>query len=271
MDNWQSLPMKHPRYQLDVGFYDSIRAARSHHKLVDRFLVSPGSGRAFVVKGGQTFRVIEETGPQIGSIALWNEHEPQESFIAARTMSNEGFFVKVNTRLWSDYPWNRPMVTCTADTVVTNKLDEDCHHHPVGTHCSPELLEMRFGALEGDSCRVNLLRAIEERGLKEEDLRDSVYVHRKVRIDERNGKMFGAPSDGKAGDYVEFYAEMDLLVAVSVCPFGDGSGKLAMREKTRPLAIEIYDTGTTPKAFPGWTDWRSNWSGRWIPPEHWGR
>src|SRR5262249_32363868 len=143
-------------------------------------------------------------------------------------------------------------------------------HHPVGTHCSPEVVEMRFGVVEGSSCRENLLQAIEERGLKEEDLNDSVYVHRKVRIEERNGKMFCAPSDGKAGDYVEFYAEMDLLVGVSVCPFGDGCANPTVKSENsvRPLRIEIYDTGIAPKAFPGWTDWRSGWTGRWVPPKH---
>jgi uncharacterized protein len=184
-------------------------------------------------------------------------------------MAADACFIHQYTQLWSDVPWFRPMVTCLEDTVVTTCSDGVFHHHFVGTHCSPETQQMRFGVTGLNACRLNLLRAIEPFGLGEKDLHDNVTVHQKTRLDPKTGRIYVAPSDGKPGDYVEFYAEMDLLVAVSVCPLGDGLANPTVHAEhaVRPLRVEIYDTGIAPKSFPAWTDWRPAWTGRWVPPE----
>ncbi len=58
------------------------------------------------------------------------------------------------------------------------------------------------------------------------------------------------PSDAKAGDYVEFYAELDVLMAVSIGPGGSFSGDWsAGRNEILPIGIEIYDTGFQPLEF----------------------
>ncbi len=268
MQVWHDLS-KRPASRVDRGFYDKVRASRSQDKLVDKFVIAPYSGRGFVVKKGQTFRVIEETGPQIGAVAFWNAHNPKESFFAAGTFAQEGVFVKLYDRMISDVPWRRPMMTCMEDTVVTEPPDDQYHHHPVGTHCSPETVQMRFGVAGLNACRLNLLQAIEPFGLGEKDLHDSISVHQKVYLEPKTGKILIMCGDGKPGDYIEFYVEMDLVVGVSVCPYGDGSANPMMYKEegvVRSLGIEIYDTGIEPKAFPALTDWRPTWTGRWLPP-----
>lgn len=269
MPAWLDLATaKQPSYQLDRNFYEKIRATKLRRELADKFVIAPYSGRGFLVNKGQVFRVIEETGPQIGAVAFWNAHDPRESFISGRTMAADACFIQQYTQLWSDVPWFRPMVTCLEDTVVTNPPGGAFHHHSVGTHCSPETVQMRFGITGSNACWLNLLQAIEPFGLGEKDLHDSVTLHQKTHLDPKTGKIFAARGDGKPGDYIEFYAEMDLVVAVSVCPFGDGSANPTMYEAgvVRPLGIEIYDTGIAPKAFPTWTNWRPAWTGRWLPP-----
>ncbi len=58
------------------------------------------------------------------------------------------------------------------------------------------------------------------------------------------------PSDAKAGDHVEFYAELDVLMAVSIGPGGSFSGDWsAGRNEILPIGIEIYDTGFQPPEF----------------------
>ena len=51
---------------------------------------------------------------------------------------------------------------------------------------------------------------------------------------------------------MEFYAEMDLLVAVSVCPSGDGTRNWAVPSDgfVKPLGIQVYDIGVPPRDFP---------------------
>ena len=128
---------------------------------------------------------------------------------------------------------------------------------------------MWFGRKARNSCRENLLKAIRTYGLGAEDLHDNVNVHQKISLaDPVRGGMYLAASTARAGDYVEFYAEMDLIVAVSTCPLGDGTvdptGDL---EQVRPLRIEVLDTEIEPKAFPPCNDWRLKWTGRWTWPE----
>ena len=253
-----------PRYRMDKAFYDRVKASPKR-KLVDKFTIPPHSGRGAVVKGGQAFRVVNTEGPQVGDVALWNAHNYKEQMSSARTWQMAGYVIRPFSRVWSDAPWLRPMVTCTEDTVVTLPKGSDFHHHFAQTHCCTEFMEARTGRPGLNSCHLNLLQAIEPFGLKEENIRDNLNVFNKFRIDQATGKVYGAGADSKPGDFIEFYAEFDLLVAISNCPNGDGSVHYA--SKILPLDVEIYDTGITPQVFPGWTDWRPNWRGQWVEPE----
>ena len=257
------------RYQLDRVFYDGVRAAKPNFKLVESFLVEPFSGLGFRVAGGQSFRVVQAEGPQVGDMALWSAHDPREFFGAARTCTWEGWFLSPYKRLWSELPRFRPMATVIEDTVVVELPDPDFHHHFVGGHCCTEWNEMRSGRPGLNSCHVNFLQAIGPFGLGESDIHDNVNIFQKMRLDPNDGKKYGARSDSKAGDYIEFYAEIDLLVAVTVCPNGDNTRSWSIKgeDVVLPLRAEVYDTGIQPKEFPTWTNWRTSWTGRWAPPE----
>jgi uncharacterized protein YcgI (DUF1989 family) len=261
----------HPRYRLDQQWYDSRLATRTQFKLAEKFTIPPSNGRGFNCKAGQTFRVVTPEGPQVADVAFWNIHNAREYFRPEHTFDIEGWFISVYTRLWSDVPWFRPLVTCIEDTVVTNNRDEGWRHHFIlGSHCTPEIYEMLTGRSGWNACHLNLLQAIEPFGLKEEDIHDNnVNVHQKMRIDPETGHMLLAPVDSKPGDYIEFYAEIDLLVGVSVCPNGDGVASEGTPDQAtlHSIGIEIYDTGIEPKDFPKWTDWRPNWKGKWYPSQ----
>ena len=253
---------------LDKTFYDNLRAARPQYKAVDKFVIPPFNGRGVIVKNGQTFRVIEAEGPQAAAVAFWSAENPKEFYAPIRNRTGEGLFIKVYTRLWSEVPWFRPMMTCIDDTVANPSADSGYHHHwVVASHCSSESFEMRSGRTGINSCHLNLLQAVEPFGLGEEHLWESINVHQKVRLSPDDGKWYGARSDSKKGDYIEFYAEIDLLVAISVCPFGDNTrfGSTPDGDEVLPLAVEIYDTGIQPIESPKWTDWRPSWTGKWIP------
>jgi hypothetical protein len=263
----------HQQYRPDTAFYDEVRAAKPRYQLIDRFVIPPNDGRAFIAKAGQTFKVIEVNGPQTVDVAFWNAHNPKEAFNAERTFALEGWWIKRYGRLWSNVPWLRPMATCIDDTVVTKEPKIGFHHQIViMSHCSPEHHELRSGKrganIARSSCHVNFLKAIEPFGLQEEHIVDNVNLHTKARINPRDGRPQFATSDGKAGDYIEFYAEIDLLVGVSVCPGGDGSvgGIHPEQIVVRPIGIELYETGIHPQEFPVWTDWRADLKRQRITP-----
>jgi len=253
-----------PRYRIDREFYERVRAAKGQYRRIDKFVIPPYSGRGFLVNKGQTFRVIEEEGPQVADVVFWNAHNPKEFFSMSRTWLMEGIFVNVFTRLWSDVPWFRPMAVCVEETLDSKGRDGDFHHHFGKTHCCPEVMEARTGRAGLNACHLNLLQAIEPFDLKEEDIHDNLNVFQKYRIDPVTGKGVSARTESMKGDYIEFYANIDLLVAVSVCPNGDNSAHQAA--VVRPMGIEVYETGIEPKAFPEWTNWRLTWKGKWTPP-----
>ena len=255
MTSLRDLSAQHPRYRLDRAFYQQLLASKPRFNLVERFVMPPRSGKGFIVKKGQTFRVVEEEGPQIADVALYNADNPGESFRSLRTFAVEGWFLKRFTRLWSEVPWFRPMATCIDETLDFTGRDDDFHHHLVASHCSPEVVEMRSGHTGLNACRLNLLEAIEPFGLTEDYINDNLDVFQKSRVDTRTGTFYGSANDSTAGDYMEFFAEINLLIAVSNCPAGDysGVGKPPGTAPCRPLAIEIYDTSVAPEEFPRWT------------------
>ena len=61
-------------------------------------------------------------------------------------------------------------------------------------------------------------------GLTETDvIGDNINLFQKMRIDGLTGRRYFSKTDAKKGDHIEFYAEIDLLISVSVCPDGDSS------------------------------------------------
>ena len=68
----------------------------------------------------------------------------------------------------------------------------------------------------------------------------------------------GQPSVSVKGEFVEFYAEIDLLVLAAHCPYGDQStGPVEATHHTN--TVEVFDTGTPPQPGPDWHDWRPAW------------
>jgi uncharacterized protein YcgI (DUF1989 family) len=80
--------------------------------------------------------------------------------------------------------------------------------------------------------------------MDENNLHDNINLFMKCYVDAKTGLHPWEPTDVKKGDYVEFYAEMDCLVAISICPCASGLYKPGEREeKTLPIGVEISNTG----------------------------
>jgi uncharacterized protein YcgI (DUF1989 family) len=255
------------RIQTDHAFYDRLITNRPHYALIEEAVLQPYSGKGFLVSPGRSLRVVLLEHPQIADVGLWSSEDSRESLSATRTHLLEGWFLKPHSRLWSDVPYLRPMATCIGDTVGANRGKSEYHDHWVGTHCAPEWMELRGAGPGKNGCRANLLEAIEPFGIVEDRIRDNINVHQKSRIDSENGHVFGAPSEGAPGDFVEIYAEIDLVIGVSVCPNADNTKVWSdpQDNAVHPIKVEIYDTGIPPNEFPRWHDWRRSWRGHWEP------
>ena len=70
-------------------------------------------------------------------------------------------------------------------------------------------------------------------------------------------QYFMKASPARPGDFIEFFAEIDLLAALSTCPGGDcGAGHSSDSAKCHPLRVEIFRPQE--KTLAGWRSARSN-------------
>ncbi|KIW04810.1 hypothetical protein, variant [Verruconis gallopava] len=229
------------------SFYSTV--AQSRRTLKSEYLVPPRSGYAFTVPKGHVFRLSTPDGPQVGDLNLWNQENPRERFWASRTRQLQASHVTVGDRLWSCLPHLRPMVTIVADSLRDYGVDRfggRCHDL-LGTRCDPYVNKLLTGDDYDYQCHSNLTRAVIPYGLTEYDVHDVLNVFQVTGLD-KDGKYFMEASPAKPGDYIEFFAEMDLLCALSTCPGGDlsawgwgeGSGG-KMKDVCRPIKVEVFE------------------------------
>lgn len=242
---------KFPTLPLDRQFYEELRTKRVEFRLIERIDIPKESGRGFLVRQGQVVSIICPEGPQVADIDFFNADNPTERLWANQTCNREGAHLTTYSRLWSNMPWFRPLMTIIDDTVKTVPTSPGARHHIIlGAHCNPYYWLIATGQEDHTSCYTNLVAAIAPFGLGPEQVHDNLNLFQKTRIDPQTSRYVTEASDAKPGDYVEFYAELNILMAISACPIG--SGRYAAEtgvSDTKPLQAEIYETGLMPRPF----------------------
>ena len=246
-------------FDADPHLYSRIAASTSR-SMKESFTVPIRAGRAWSVPQGHLCRITTPEGPQVGDLNIWNLHNPRERFWASRTRQLHASHVTRYNRLWSCLPYLRPLVTITGDSLENFGVDEAGGrvHDLLGTRCDPYVNQMLSGQRFDYHCHSNLTRAILPYGLTEYDVHDVLNVFQVTGLN-KSGQYFMQPCPAKPGDFFEFFAEIDVLCALSTCPGGDLSkwgwakndGTDPMLECCRPLGVEVYRI-TDPEVFRGW-------------------
>jgi uncharacterized protein YcgI (DUF1989 family) len=235
---------------LDVNrdFYDRLAQDTDGRELVEEFVIPIRAGRAWEVPAGHLCRVVTTPeGAQCGDLNVWNRHNPRERLWAARTRQLQGAHVTRYDRLWSTLPYLRPLLTITNDSLEWYGVDADGArvHDLLGSRCDPYINRLFTGEDFDFHCHSNLTRAVLPYGLTEFDVHDVLNVFTVTGLNDED-EYYMKPSPAKPGDFFEFFAEQDLLCALSTCPAGDLSAPLwgpdarDPIEVCRPLAIEIH-------------------------------
>ncbi|KPM44926.1 Uncharacterized protein C11D3.03c [Neonectria ditissima] len=245
--------------KVDEARYTAFREAP--RVLVEEFTLPIRSGRAWKAPAGSIVKISTPEGPQVGDLNIWNAHNPRERFWASRTKQLHASHVTTYDRLWSNLPYMRPLATIVADSL--SWYGEDEHggrvHDLLGTRCDPYINAVLSGGSYDFQCHSNLTRAVLPFGLAEADVHDVINIFQVTGLDDR-GRYFMNPCPAQPGDHLEFFAEQDLLMALSTCPGGDlslwGFGADSEEEMIkccRPLKVEVYrlaDEGLLEKS--GW-------------------
>ena len=241
---------------VDRDFYTAIAEDRGREK-VDSFVIPIRSGRAWRIPAGHVCRIVTIEGPQVADLNLWNANDPRERLWAARTRQLQAAHVSTFNRLWSNLPFLRPMVTITGDSLAGYGVDSDGGrvHDLLGTRCDPYVNRMLTGEDFDYHCHSNLTRAVLPHGLTEFDVHDVLNVFQCTGLNAED-QYFMKACPAKVGDYFEFFAEIDILAALSTCPGGDlsvpmwGPGAHDPIEVCRPLGIEVWKP--TPSLLASW-------------------
>ena len=229
----------------DQAFYETVR---SDMTLVEELVIAPREARAFEVPAGHLFRIVNTDGPQVCDLNLWSADDLTERFYSGKTRALHATHVSTGDRLWSNFPRFRPMATITHDTLDWYGFDEYGAgvHDVIGTRCDPYTQHMLSGQDYNYCCHSSLTRALAEaRDLSLEEaeshVHDVVNVFMCTGYTRDTNEYFMKASPARPGDFIELFAEIDLLAALSTCPGGDcGAGHSSDTAPCWPIQIEIY-------------------------------
>ena len=237
----------------------AYKAARDTLQRVSETLIPPREARTFRVPAGHFFRLHSVEGPQVGDLNLWNAVDLSERFYSGKTRALHGTHLSTGDRMWSCFPHLRPMATITYDTLDWYGFDTfgGSVHDVIGTRCDPYThCLLSHGGQYHHCCHSNLTRALAaETGLAlpvaETHVHDVLNVFMCTGFARDTGQYFMKASPVRPGDYIEFFAEIDLLGALSACPGGDCSSEHSSDTAAcHPLLVEVLKPGGD--ALTGW-------------------
>lgn len=241
--------------QPDMALY---RAAREGVTKIDEVVAPPREAATFTVPAGHFFRITSVEGPQVGDLNLWSARDLNERFYSGKTRALHGTHITTGQRMWSSFPGLRPMATITHDTLDWYGIDGfgGSVHDVIGTRCDPYTHNLLKGGQYHHCCHSNLTRAVAahldiELSEAEGHVHDVLNVFMCTGFTRDTGQYFMKASPVRPGDYIEFFAEIDLLGALSACPGGDCSAEHSSDTAAcYPLLIEVFRPAEG--ALDGW-------------------
>lgn len=210
-------------------------------KLLYEKIIPPKTGLAVEVRKGQLFRVIDLEGKQVVDTILLNLNNPREKLSTSYSRSR---FVPKPGEPYSPHDHieegdvlmstiQNPMATFIKETMEIKGM------HDVHMRCCNRGWYELYGQEPRDGCLEILGQVIAPYGLLREDVPDTLDLFENYRHDCNTGRWILGEPTSRPGDYVEFRAEMDLVLAMSNCP-DDVVSDVNARHCT-PIKVEVYE------------------------------
>ena len=226
-----------------------LHKARQHIKKINEVIIPPRDAKTFKVKSGNFFRIESIEGPQVGDLNIFQADNLDEKFYSGKTRALYGTHISVGDKMFSSFPYLRSLATITWDTLDWYGYDKDggSVHDVIGTRCDPYTTKLISGNDYHYCCHSNLTRAlVKEQGLNKNDaekiVHDVLNVFMLTGFTNDTKQYFMKSSPVRPGDFLEFFAETDLLGVLSACPGGDcGSEHSSDIAKCYPLKVSIWN------------------------------
>lgn len=257
------------RFTEDVKpYYEKARTAHELGELVLAWekVLEPYNGHGFELDKGQTVRFELIDAPQIiDTVYLVKSRPTQEWADSFSTATYGAFSLFEGTTYYSNTPYTRPLLTIIKDTAdyerLRNQHGELAAHsfiYPGSARCNEGIWESFYGVPNANNCNMNIVQGLLEVA-GEEVARatklPNAFMHYQPHAFDKapmNYTLYSSKGVFKRGDYVELLAHDDLLVAVSLCPYGDQHELRAITDSVcTPIKVAVYEGKDGPlETFP---------------------
>ncbi len=238
----------YPNESLNKSDLSILLQAREKIKKINEILIPPRDAKCFEVKRGNFFRIESIDGPQVGDLNLFNLNNLEEKFFSGKSRAFYGTHLSTGDKMFSCFPYLRSLATITWDTLDWYGFDKDggSVHDVIGTRCDPYTQKLLNKKDYHYCCHSNLTRAlVKQKKLEKKEaeslVHDVLNVFMCTGFTKDTKQYFMKASPVRPGDYLEFYAEVDLLGVLSTCPGGDCSISHSSNDaKCFPLKVSTW-------------------------------
>ena len=175
-----------------------------------------------IFQEGHFFRITSIEGAQVGDLNLWSAHDLTEHFYSGKTRALHGTHLSTGDRMWSNFPHMRPLATISHDTLDWYGWDDDggSVHDVIGTRCDPYTAKLLGDIDYHHCCHSNLTRGLAahcqlDHAAAEPLVHDVLNVFMCTGFTKDTHQYFMKASPVRPGDYIEFFAEADLIGGLS--------------------------------------------------------
>ena len=177
-------------------------------RCVDNRHLAPQTGTAILLRRGQVLRITDPEGEQVSDPVAFAKQDRHEWLSSGRSIDYaNSIYLTTGHVLYSNR--SNPMLTILKDTVG--------RHDFLLTPCSPETFKIIYHHQgHHPSCFENLTMSLAKFGVSPDSIPTTFNIFMNVMVSP-NGELQIAPPCSKAGDCIEFHAEMDLIVGITAC------------------------------------------------------
>ena len=196
-------------------------------KLIRFERIRPQGGTALELFAGQVLRVTSPEDEQVADVMAFSLEDPREWLSSGRSIDYAStIFFTNGSVLFSNR--SREMMRIIDDTVG--------RHDFLLSPCSQEMFERLHGCRRyHPSCFENLAECLSKHGLEPDRIATAFNAFMHVDVDGRTGEVTVKAPRSRAGDFIEFKAQMDLVVGVTAC-----SAELTNNGSFKPIDIEVF-------------------------------
>jgi uncharacterized protein len=171
--------------------------------------IDPRSGTAFSLSKGQTLTVVDPQGEQVADLVAFSKADPREAISSGRSLDYASkLFLTTGDPIYSNR--SNIFLRIVEDTVG--------RHDFLLTPCSKDTFRIIYGDVDPHrGCFGNLAEALEPFNIGSDQIPVAFNCFMNVVIDGISGTLRVDPPRSKAGDFIKFKAETDLIVGLTAC------------------------------------------------------